>query len=270
MRRINAAGFTLIELLIVVAIIAILAAIAVPNFMEAQVRAKVSRAHADMRTIALGIQAYVVDNNTQPPVSQTSPYTYNTYSYPLFITELPNGKETLTESAAYVTSYLLTTPVAYLQRLRTLKDPFTKNKCTPGVLSESQAGYVCFMKMGACKDKKYYDEWFNLTSNNDGSSSTPVNSGILAYQFMCSNNFTLHGPKGPQKAANLLVFSIGPSRVTFGTSGVYQNLMLKIQTGSLGAKYLRYTMGDPVNMGFASHYDPSNGTNSVGMIARFD
>jgi prepilin-type N-terminal cleavage/methylation domain-containing protein len=47
-------AFTLIELLIVVAIIAILAAIAVPNFLEAQVRSKVSRAKADMRSIATG------------------------------------------------------------------------------------------------------------------------------------------------------------------------------------------------------------------------
>ncbi len=59
-------AFTLIELLIVVAIIAILAAIAVPNFLEAQTRAKVTRAVADMRTVATGIESYRIDNNHYP------------------------------------------------------------------------------------------------------------------------------------------------------------------------------------------------------------
>ena len=60
-------AFTLIELLIVVAIIAILAAIAVPNFLEAQVRSKVSRAKADMRSTSLAIETYLLDYNTIPP-----------------------------------------------------------------------------------------------------------------------------------------------------------------------------------------------------------
>jgi len=60
-------GFTLIELLIVVAIIAILAAIAVPNFLEAQVRSKVARVKADHRNIATALESYRVDNNTYVP-----------------------------------------------------------------------------------------------------------------------------------------------------------------------------------------------------------
>jgi len=59
-------GFTLIELLIVVAIIAILAAIAVPNFLDAQMRSKVARVKGDLRTVALAMEAYFVDSDAYP------------------------------------------------------------------------------------------------------------------------------------------------------------------------------------------------------------
>lgn len=66
MKTIHPKAFTLIELLIVVAIIAILAAIAVPNFLEAQTRSKVSRAKSDLRTVQTALESYLVDNNTYP------------------------------------------------------------------------------------------------------------------------------------------------------------------------------------------------------------
>jgi len=78
-------GFTLIELLIVVAIIAILAAIAVPNFLLAQTRAKVSRVVNDQRALTIALEQYRLDNAS-------------------YIPHVDDVKE----------FYLLTTPVAYM------------------------------------------------------------------------------------------------------------------------------------------------------------
>ncbi len=62
-RPTKVSGFTLIELLIVIAIILILIAIALPNFLAAQARSKVVRERADMRSIATAIESLRVDYN---------------------------------------------------------------------------------------------------------------------------------------------------------------------------------------------------------------
>lgn len=94
------AGFTLIELLIVVAIIAVLAAIAVPNFLEAQTRAKISRNKADMRACATGVETYHIDNNIYPfPADPFGAPIPPPFSVPWFETKVPTS---------------ITTPIAYL------------------------------------------------------------------------------------------------------------------------------------------------------------
>ena len=59
-------GFTLIELLIVVAIIGIIAAIAIPNLLNAIDRGKQKRTMADVRSIGTAIESYAVDTNLYP------------------------------------------------------------------------------------------------------------------------------------------------------------------------------------------------------------
>ena len=93
----NSKGFTLIELLIVVAIIGILAAIAVPNFLNAKTRANVARCYSDIRSIDMAYEMYHIDNN----------------AYPFF------GDRMWYSNVIYPP---LTTPIAYIASIPT--DPF--------------------------------------------------------------------------------------------------------------------------------------------------
>ncbi len=114
-------GFTLIELLIVVAIIGVLAAIAVPNFLNAQTRAKVARVMGDHKSIGSALELYQLDHNR-------CPYPRRQFHYIEYVEEL-------------------TTPVAYTSNV-SLPDPFKPNATENWYPSDQRTvlsyQYICY------------------------------------------------------------------------------------------------------------------------------
>src|SRR4051812_34468542 len=83
----NEGGFTLIELLVVMIIIGILAAIAIPVFLNQRKKAQDSAAKADVSTIGKEIATYFVDNTGVPVVSMVG--------------TAPNQRYSLTDASGY-------------------------------------------------------------------------------------------------------------------------------------------------------------------------
>jgi general secretion pathway protein G len=86
----KAKGFTLIELLIVVAIIGIIAAIAIPNLLNAIDRGKQKRTMADIRSLGTAIEEYSIDNNVYPN-GVSSITTLDDHIEPLYIRTAPEN-----------------------------------------------------------------------------------------------------------------------------------------------------------------------------------
>ncbi len=112
-------AFTLIELLIAVAIIGILAAIAVPNFLGALMRSKVARVFADMRSIETAIESYHLDHGR--------------YAHVIIGVGL-TSRDGLPVSQSLRYQFMFTTPVAYLSTTNVMNpfDDFRKVRRAPG------------------------------------------------------------------------------------------------------------------------------------------
>lgn len=93
-------GFTLIELLIVITIILILIAIALPNFLEAQTRSKITKVKSEMKSISSALESYRIDWGKYPWAAE----------YPeLNVPAVPPA-----EPFELYVSYALTSPVSYM------------------------------------------------------------------------------------------------------------------------------------------------------------
>jgi type II secretion system protein G len=173
-------SFTLIELLIVVAIIAILAAIAVPNFLEAQVRAKVSRAKSELRSLTTALEAYRVDNTNYP------------------LSALHGGPWLLPRLIP------LTTPVAYVTTIPI--DPFWVKFTHPGsILDKDTYDYFDYASSGDGAHTwtwtLYGKPWrlacagpdLNQTFGNqppyDSTNGTKSNGDIIRFQGFTDDNY---------------------------------------------------------------------------------
>jgi prepilin-type N-terminal cleavage/methylation domain-containing protein len=226
-------GFTLIELLIVVAIIAILAAIAVPNFLEAQTRAKVARVQSDERSLATALESYAVDTKGYPLSDVGQGNETNPAYVPVHALPPPqgNGRAGQVAGVPYWMCFL-TTPVSYITVLP--YDPFS----SPAKVPASAASAV----------KDHFKLYTGNTVGDD-------NTGAFAKR----SNWALLSV-GPSRAINLN----NPPAIDY-TPKYIKNL------GTFGFvlsndDYL-WTNGTK-NITVCLSYDPSNGTNSDGYVVK--
>ena len=206
-------GFTLIELLIVIAIILILISIALPNFLEAQTRAKVANAKGEMRTLMTATEMYKNDyHGIEPRANNTGPY--------------PTKVDANNPYSSWwgFTSYLLTTPNKYLTTtpFEPFGDTYTLGFWKAMKNGEGDPPYTVI------RDTMTSNEWpvgCNL-SNNPTVQAAAGGPVLISQQFYDSN-----------KRAGYIYYSSGPDRVDSTVWGSPQFYTPTNGTNSFGDMY---------------------------------
>lgn len=194
MRRWHA--FTLIELLFVVAIVAILAAIAVPNFMEAQTRSKLSRTRCDMAILNTAVRAYIAQHDAYPPNQRECLRLLRDFrrQYPsipnpaLYRVEMPPRGQAAAKADRY--PFLrktgwdlarLTTPVAWLSMSLPM-DPF-------------QPRYNGFFSRPVQEPEPFiYLDLYDVFHENPDTTSTKEHQGFVLLSYGPDNSLSLPNP----------------------------------------------------------------------------
>lgn len=257
-------AFTLIELLVVVAIIAILAAVAVPNFLEAQIRARVARTKSDFRTLATVVGCYTVDWNV-PPVN---------------LTVRPNTTDVISLSVGPVWEFnSLTTPVAYITSIK-INDSFGG-----GCIYDFETGQL-IGQTGDPLIRKWNNAIFgNITGiyrhcfdlNNFSYSSYPDMYPRIEGAWCKDNDkgtwLDIKAREARGHFASWVVFSMGPSfsypKNPYNTSRYIQLFSTSTapSDGLTQGRFSQQHMNDTRFKGV--EYDPTNGTRSSGLIIRW-
>jgi prepilin-type N-terminal cleavage/methylation domain-containing protein len=193
MRR-SRSAFTLIELLIVVAIIAILAAIAVPNFLEAQMRAKVAKAVAHMRTLAVACEAFRVDHNHYVPNWSGS------NEYPSFVQDRMDPLWTPRSNSLSIDAASLTSPIPYISGF--ISDPFLE-----AYAYYDSDHYVCDYAWMYGVDVTSAQAWCFASRGPDRQGERPAPGGASPSSRTTGCFLTLYDTLGPGKTKE--IFTVG-------------------------------------------------------------
>lgn len=169
-------SFTLIELLIVVAIIGILAAIAVPNFLNAMMRSKIAKAESEMRSIITALESYRIDKNIYPPWINADGVARN----PLNRRLIP-----------------LTTPVAYMSSVP--QDPFIYGAPGQRIVESQDQSYITY---------DYTEAWSRI--NHQKLSILPPQARCAEFKL------TSAGPDYENTWGNSVTFDITNGLRSFG------------------------------------------------------